>query len=396
MAHRVNGPQKIGTNLTDRKGRKLSKRFDPAALRRIVIKLGSSTIIQPDGVVRLGFLGKLATTIYRLHQRDLQVVLVSSGAVALGRKKLGMEKRPVHIEDKQACAAAGQMELMSLYQNMLSTLALQTGQVLLTRDDLEDRRRYLNARETLNRLLELGVVPIINENDSVSVDEIQFGDNDELSALVSGLVDADLLVLLTNVNGLYDSNPETNPDAKLIETIDKTADEYFDCVDNRETQLGKGGMRTKLGAAQICRSFGIPCVIARGKGSVLEKVLKGEPAGSYVEPLPCRVCSRDRWLAKAAAVQGSVTLDAGAVDALTKHGKSLLPKGIVRVEGSFIRGAVLALLDEQGHEIGRGIARYNSRDLPRIIGKYGGEIESILGYSFGDCVIRQDDIAFTH
>jgi len=373
----------------------VSDRFDPASLKRVVIKVGSSSIIQPDGMVRLGFLGKLATTIAQFHRRGVHIILVSSGAIALGRKRLGMDKRPVRIEDKQACAAAGQMELMSLYQNMLSILSLQTGQVLLARDDLEDRRRYLNARETLGRLMELGVVPIINENDSVSVDEIQFGDNDELSALVAGLIDADLLVLLTNVGGLYDDNPKTNPNAKLIEIIDRSPEEYFAYIDDKETALGKGGMRTKLGAAQICRGFGIPCVIARSKGSIVEKVLEGRPVGTYVEPLQCKVCSRNRWLAKAAAAAGGLSLDPGAVEALTKNGKSLLPRGIVKVEGSFKRGAVLALTDVKGVEIGRGITRYNSRDLQRIIGKFGNEIESILGYTFGDCVVRQDDIAFT-
>ncbi len=382
--------------MTIKEGLKVSERFDPATLKRVVIKVGSSSIIQPDGPVRLGFLGKLATTIAELHGRGVQIVLVSSGAIALGRKRLGMEKKPVHIEDKQACAAAGQMELMSLYQNMLSTLSMQTGQVLLTRDDLEDRRRYLNARETLKRLLELGVLPIINENDSVSVDEIQFGDNDELSALVAGLVDADLLVLLTNVDGLFDANPKDNPDAKLIECIDCSADEYFDNADNRETDLGKGGMRSKLAAAQICRGFGIPCVIARSKGSILEKALNGESVGTYVQPLECHVGSRDRWLSKAAAVQGSLSLDPGAVEALTKNGKSLLPKGIVAVDGDFKRGAVLSITDDHGKEIGRGVARYNSRDLQRIMGKYAVEIESILGYTFGDCVVRQDDLALTH
>jgi glutamate 5-kinase len=366
-------------------------RFDPKALKRIVIKLGSSSIVQPGGMVRLGFLGKLTTTVAQLQRRGVGVALVSSGAIAMGAMRLADGKRPERVQDKQACAAVGQTELMTLYQKLFSALQMQIGQVLLTRDDLEDRRRYLNARETLLRLLGLGIVPIINENDSVSVEEIQFGDNDFLSALVAGLIDADLLILLTDVAGLYDGDPQRNPGAKIVAAIDGPLDEWLKLAGDEAGAVGSGGMRSKLAAADLCRQYGIPCVIAQSKGSVLDAVLRGETVGTYAEPLPSRAGLRARWLGKAAAVQGALTVDEGAREALARGGKSLLPKGVVKIDGPFPRGAVVALRGPDGREIGRGIARYGSEEIAAVLGKRGDEIETVLGFTFGDEIVHRDD-----
>jgi len=370
------------------------RRFDPADLHRVVFKVGTSSILKEDGVVRLGFLGKLVTTIGRLHADGVQVVLVTSGAIALGARQLGLAKRPVHVQDKQACAAAGQTELMALYQKLFSTLGIHTGQVLLTRDALDDRRRYLHARETMLRLLEWRVVPVVNENDSVAVDEIQFGDNDELSGLVAALIDADLLVLLTDVEGLYDADPKTSPNAKVIDTLTQPIEDLLEKVGNRPSRFGRGGMASKLMTAQYCRSCGIACVIAASKADVLDRLLAGEAVGSFVPPGP-RVDGRGRWLAKAATMQGALRLDRGAAEALRHRRKSLLPKGITGVDGEFARGDAVVLLDDEGKEIGRGVARYGSGDLARILGKHGREIESVLGFTFGDEVVHRDDLVLT-
>jgi glutamate 5-kinase len=372
----------------------MKKRFKPGALTRVVVKIGSSSIISENGEVRLGFLGDLVTTVGRKMKDGLQVVLVSSGAIAMGSQHLGMVERPVHIQDKQACAAAGQTELMALYQSLFSTMSLRTGQVLLTREDLENRRRYLNGRETLLRLLELSVIPIINENDSVSVDEIKFGDNDELSAMVAGLVDADLLIMLTDVDGIHKTDPRKSPDAPVIPTINGSFEELAKAA-GEGGEMGQGGMNTKLEAARICSNLGIPCIIARGDGPVLVQALDGEPVGSYVIPGPKKVLSRGRWVAQAASVQGTLVLDKGAVKAIRSGKASLLPPGIAGVEGEFLRGAVVVLADQLGKELGRGVVRYASADLQRILGKHGDQIEPILGFTFGDEIVHRNNIVLT-
>ncbi len=360
-------------------------RFDPALLNRIVVKVGSSSIVKPDGMVRLGFLGKLATTIVRLYGKGTMVVLVSSGAIALGAKRLGFSDRPTQITDKQACASVGQTELMTLYQTLFSALSFQAGQVLLTRDGLMDRRRYLNARETLLRLMEMNIIPIINENDSVSVDEIKFGDNDELSSLTAGLIDGDLLVLMTDVDGLYKAG-------NLVEQIDHDVHEFIDQVEDQQGVMGQGGMQTKLEAAGLCCEYGIPSMIIRGNGSVLDKALLGEKVGTYIKPKSKKMLSRDRWLANAAMTEGVLLIDAGAAKAVALGHKSLLPKGIDRIDGDFLRGGVVSLMAPDGKEIGRGIVRYSSEDLEKILGCHGSDIELVLGFTFGAKVVHQNDI----
>ncbi len=370
----------------------MGARFNPQMIERVVLKVGSSSIVGRDGEVRLGFLGQLVTLIGRLRATGRGVTLVTSGAIAMGYTRLGFPQRPTDIPSRQACAAAGQTELMTLYQKLLDTLGVQTGQVLLTREDFENRRRYLNAREALLKLMELGLVPVVNENDSVAVEEIQYGDNDLLSALVAGMVDADLLVLMTDVDGLYRTPPDPGQRGELLDTLDGPIESWLAGVKDRENGLGSGGMRSKLEAANLARQYGIHCVIARSSGRVLADVLAGKSVGTYITPYDRKLPGRQRWLSAAAGTQGSLTLDAGAVRAVLEGGKSLLPIGVTKVTGTFLRGAVVGLEDGDGFELGRAAVRYRSDHLIRILGRQASEIEAILGYTFGDEVVHRDDM----
>lgn len=370
----------------------MSLRFDAETIKRIVIKVGSSSIVNVDGEVRLGFLGQLVTVISRLQGSGKQVVLVTSGAVSMGYTRLGFAKRPTDIPSRQACAAAGQTELMALYQKLFGTHGLKSAQVLVTRDDIEDRRRYLNARDALEQLLNLGLVPVVNENDSVAVDEIQYGDNDLISALIAGIVDADLLVLLTDVDGLYDEDLADDGEPKIIPLLEGPLNGTITGVTDKPRRLGSGGMRSKLEAADLCRQYGIHAVIARSSGRRLPKIIAGEEVGTYIRPDKSRINSRRRWLFKAAAIQGSVVLDAGAAQAVTQRQKSLLPGGVKAVSGIFLRGSVIQLQDEQGLKLARGISRYKSEDLEKILGHRSDEIEQLLGYTFGDEVVHRDGL----
>ncbi|RJO68495.1 MAG: glutamate 5-kinase [Myxococcales bacterium] len=366
-------------------------RFDPKKLKRIVIKIGSSSIVGQDGAVRLGFLGELVALTGERVRNGAGVVLVTSGAIAMGFTRLGFAKRPADIPSRQACAAAGQTELMALYQTLFSANGQKAAQVLLTRDDIEDRRRYLNAREALSRLLALGLVPIINENDTVAVEEIVFGDNDRLSALVAGLVDADLLVLLTDVDGLCARPPANGEKPEVIRAIDGPLENLGAVVGRAPQKLGSGGMVSKLEAAKTCREYGIPCVIARSSGEALTRVLDGEEEGTFVAPLGRKILARERWLLRAAGVQGTLVVDDGAAAAL-RAGKSLLPRGIAEAAGQFARGAVVEVKDESGAVVARGLARYAASDLRAILGKNTREIESILGYTYGSEAIHRDSL----
>jgi len=360
----------------------------------IVIKLGSSSIVQPDGQVRLGFLGELVSTVAKLRKKGINVVLVSSGAIAKGYTRFGFKKRPTDIPTKQTCAAVGQADMMNMYQNLFDLVGIQTAQVLLTRDDLEDRRRYINAREALLRMLSLSVLPIVNENDSVSVEEIQFGDNDQLSALVAGLISADLLVMLTDVEGLYKIVPTKTSPGELIEVVDKSVDELLPLVKSslNGNGLGTGGMHSKLEAARLCRQYGLACIIAKSSARTLRSLARNKSVGTYFIPLEHKIDSRRIWLSMAAAVSGTLILDDGACKALLEGGHSLLPKGLVDIKGKFMRGAVVSLRQQDGHEIARGIVRYKSEALQEIKGHYGHEIESILRYTFGDEVVHCDNM----
>lgn len=365
-------------------------------VRRLVVKVGSALITTPDAGVDQTRLDGLADAIAAVrHGRE--VVLVSSGAIVTGVARLGLGGRPRSIPEKQAAAAVGQSALMWHYEAAFSRHGIRVGQVLLTAQDIGDRARYLNARNTLRTLLALGVLPVVNENDTVAVEEIKVGDNDNLSALVATLVDADLLVLLTDVEGLYTADPGRDASARKIDTVEGVSDEILRLVYDRAGRVSVGGMATKLEAAQKCTASGIPMVIASGHArGVLSRILAGEGVGTYFTPRDDRLAARKRWIAFAVPPQGRLVVDAGAVRALTHQGRSLLPSGVVQVEGDFAAGAPVAVVtgdgDDRGREIARGLVNFDAGDLRRLCGARTSEIEERLGYRAVDEVIHRDNL----
>ncbi|MEO1583064.1 MAG: glutamate 5-kinase [Planctomycetota bacterium] len=349
----------------------------------IVVKVGSG-VVAPGGSLDRERMTLLALEIAEAVRSGRRVVVVSSGAVAAGLSSLGLDAMPTEIVRKQAAAAVGQSRLVGAWSGAFEPFGLGVAQVLLTADDLDDRTRFLNARRTLETLLDAGIVPIVNENDSVAFDEIRFGDNDRLSALVASLLDADLLALLSVVEGVQDETGDVI--AELADT-----DEAMRLVRDDVSKTGVGGMATKLEAAGIAASAGVTAVIASGTArGVLGVLMRGEPAGTRV---PARVGSRakKRWLASAARPRGSVVVDRGAAAALA-GGASLLPAGVVRVEGGFRAGELVAVVDERGDELGRGLASYGSEDASRIAGKQSDQIGQVLGYVYAEELVHRADL----
>ncbi len=347
----------------------------------IVVKVGSSLVTSNgkglDAVAIAAWVQQIATLI----GQGRQVVLVSSGAVAEGMQRLNWKQRPVALNDLQAAAAVGQMGMVQMYESCFAKHDLHTAQVLLTHADLADRTRYLNARSTLRNLLDLNVIPIINENDTVVTDEIRFGDNDTLAALVANLVEADGLVILTDQEGLYSADPRNNQHAKFI-AHGMAGDEALEAMaGGAGSQVGTGGMLTKILAAKRAARSGAHTVIASGKvENVLLQLVAGERVGTHLEAAQMKMNARKQWLADHLQMQGVLTLDAGAVKVLTDEGKSLLPVGVVGVEGDFARGAVVACCDANGNEVARGLTNYAANEVLQIMGKPSNEIQTILGY----------------
>jgi glutamate 5-kinase len=361
-------------------------------VKRVVIKVGSGVISDNDGLDAT-MIEAIAHSVNELRQRGLEVVLVSSGAVAAGKGDLGIVGRPRTIPLKQAAAAIGQSRLMRAYKESFRAYGRTVAQVLLTRDDLANRRRYLNARNTLMTLLEFGVVPVINENDTVVVDEIRFGDNDNLSAMVTNLVEANLLVILSDVDGLYDSDPKNNPQAKLLPVVERITEEIEAMAGGAVTQLGTGGMATKIKAAKRASLYGVGTLIVNGRiPDVVQRVFAGEELGTYFLPARDRLAARKHWIAFTKKPRGKLFLDDGARDALMEGGKSLLPSGIQGVEGGFDRGDAVRLCDMHGDEFAKGVINYALPELLRIMGKKSSEIEAVLGYKYGDEVIHRDNL----
>jgi glutamate 5-kinase len=326
--------------------------------------------------------------------RDREVVLVSSGAIVTGMARLGLGVRPRSIPEKQAAAAVGQTALMWHYEAAFKRHGLTVGQVLLSAHDISDRARYLNARNTLLTLLRFKVVPIVNENDTVAVEEIKVGDNDNLSALVASLIEADLLVVLTDVDGLYTGDPEVDPAARKLDTVDAVTDDILRLVWDRAGRVSVGGMATKLEAAQKAAASGVPMIIGSGReDGVLARILRGEPVGTHFLPRADRLGARKRWIAFAVPPQGRLTVDAGARQALTLQGKSLLPSGVTAVEGDFAAGEVVAVAgDSDDGEFARGLVNFDAGELRRIRGAKTQEIEDRLGYKSFDEVIHRDNL----
>jgi len=361
-------------------------------VKRCVVKIGSGVLSAGATQARLDpkIMRRLAREMAAAHAAGQQIVLVSSGAILAGIEGLGLKERPQSVELKQAAAAVGQSRLMRSWQESFGRKAITVAQILLTRDDVRHRGRYLNARNTLFALLERGIVPVINENDTVAPDEILFGGNDVLSALVAGLVDADLLVLLTDQDGLYSADPRQNPEAKFIASVG-AEDKVLGA--GKAGPRGKGGMESKVRAARMAAASGQSVVIANGlKPGVLAKVLSGRGAGTYFAPRTSPLDRRGRWLAHASHAKGQIHVDAGAREALVRQSRSLLPSGVRAVAGDFSRGDVVGVICD-GVEFARGLSNYDSVELARIKGLKTSQIEAVLGHKTADEVVHHDNLA---
>jgi len=360
--------------------------------KRIVVKVGSSVLTE-DGHVRARAFSDLARQVSALVDDGRQVVVVSSGAVALGSRTLGRERPGRSIPEKQAAAAVGQIDLVEIYRRRFARHGRRVGQVLVTRVGLDDRERYLNARNTLTTLLRMGVVPIVNENDTVATDEIRFGDNDNLSATVVNLVDADLLVLLTDVDGLHVEKPVPGrPKPPLFDVVESIDERVLEAAGGSARAFGRGGMITKLEAARTAGSAGAATVVCNGRTrNVLLAVAEGEPVGTLFAP-GARLRGRKHWLAHTARSRGRLVVDDGAARALREKGRSLLPAGIASVSGRFHVGEPVTCEDSRGRELARGLTAYSSAEIERIRGLSTREIVQVLGYSNGDAVIHRDHL----
>jgi glutamate 5-kinase len=352
------------------------------AAQRVVIKVGSSLVTNEGRGLDAEAISRWGGEIAALRAMGKEIILVSSGAIAEGMKRLGWAKRPSQMHELQAAAAVGQMGLAQVYETCFAAHGLKTAQVLLTHEDLSDRTRYLNARTTLVTLLNLGVVPIINENDTVVTDEIKFGDNDTLGALVANLVDADCLVILTDQTGLYTADPRKDANAQLLSSV-TAGDAYLEEIAGGAGSLiGKGGMITKVLAAKRAATAGIDTVVASGREvNVLQRLANGEMMGTQFNAPSQRLAARKQWMADHLQLRGQIKLDKGARNALVNEGKSLLPIGVTDVFGEFERGEVVAVLDHDGLEVARGLINYSSSEAKRIMRKPSSEIQAILGFT---------------
>ncbi|MGF1577180.1 MAG: glutamate 5-kinase [Cyanophyceae cyanobacterium] len=370
----------------------------PSPRTAIVLKIGTSSLTDPNGPVggglRLSIMAALVEEIVRLRRQGRPVILVSSGAVGVGCARLGLKQRPATIAEKQAVAAVGQGRLMRIYDDLFSSLDQPIAQVLLTRADLVDRGRYLNARHTFEQLLQMGVIPIVNENDTVATEELRFGDNDSLSALVASMVEAAWLILLTDVDRLYSADPNQDPLAKPIERVTRGMPLLVQAGSQGKSGWGTGGMATKLTAAQIATSAGVTTVITSSRHpDKIAAILAGESVGTRFDPDPEPARARKRWIAYGLLPEGSLGLDAGAVRAVCEQGRSLLPAGIVTVTGSFEEGAAVSLMDPGGREVGRGLVNYGSDEIQQLRGKRTTDIAATVGYRGVDTIIHRDNLA---
>lgn len=366
-----------------------------ASAKRLVVKVGSSLVTNEGKGIDVNAVAQWAEQIAGLHAQGRQMVLVSSGAIAEGMARLGWPRRPNAMHELQAAAAVGQMGLIQAYEVAFAKHGVRTAQILLTHEDLADRRRYLNARSTLYTLLGLGVVPIVNENDTVVTDEIRLGDNDTLGALVTNLIEAEALIILTDQAGLYSADPRRNPQAQFI-SIGKAGDPALEAMaGGAGSTVGTGGMLTKVLAAKRAANSGAHTVIASGREeNVLGRLALGEPIGTELRALLPMRSARQRWLVNHLRLRGRLTLDAGAVRALTHHHRSLLSIGVIAVEGDFERGDVVACVDEQGLECGRGLVNYSAADTRRIMGQASINIARILGSMSDAELMHRDNMVF--
>lgn len=365
-----------------------------SSAKKIVVKIGSAVLAgeDNDGLDEAVFLN-LARGISEIKKPGKDIILVTSGAIAIGMKKMGLKKKPASIPEKQAIAALGQGSLMSFYEKAFIPLGEKVAQMLLTHDDLANRQRFLNARNTLSTLLAYNIIPIINENDTVAVDEIKFGDNDHLAALVTNLIEADLLVILTDIDGLFDKDPKKYKTAKLIPVVDNV--DHLAVAWEGETagMFGTGGMASKVEAAKKAAHFGAPTIVANGRDpDILKKIFSCMDVGTLFLPREDKLTSKKHWIAFSARPKGRIFIDEGAKDAILKKGKSLLPSGITKIDGVFEAGEVIHCADRHGKEFARGVANYSSIEIEKIKGIKTTEIEKTLGYKYYDEVIHRDNL----
>ena len=362
--------------------------------KRIVVKVGTSTITYANGKRNFSQIDRLARELSDLQNQGKEMILVSSGAVAVGVDRLGLPAKPSTIPGKQACAAVGQGVLMHTYEKLFADYGQIVAQVLITRTEAIDRHRYTNCRNTFMTLLQQGVIPIVNENDVVALDELKIGDNDNMSALVAGIVDADLVIILSDIDGLYTANPVTHPDATLVHTVQEITPEVEASAGGVGSSRGTGGMATKIQAAKAATNSGIQLVIASGtEKNAIPRILQGEEIGTLFVSRENRLQFRKRWLAFGAKIQGSIVVDDGCARAIRKAGGcSILPAGIYQVVGDFQTGSTVSVIDKEGHELARGLVHYTASELEKIKGCKSSDIEGILGHKNYDEVIHRDDL----
>jgi len=370
----------------------IKNRSDLDRVRRIVIKVGSSLLADEKNGVRHAMVRRLADDVALLRSRGIDVAIVTSGAVALGRVHMGWVGRDLTIHEKQAAAAAGQPSLMYAYEQVFSDRGIKVAQMLLTKDDLRNRRRYLNASNTSETLFSAGLIPIVNENDTVVVEEVKFGDNDNLGGLVSLLIDADLLVMLTDVDGLYEGDPTVDRHAKRLSTVERISPEILAMAGTGSGLFGTGGMQTKLHAARMATRGGVTVAVINGhREDSLRRLMQGDEIGTIFLCGEDRQSRRKHWIAELLKPRGRLWIDQGAVDALIRHGSSLLPVGVLRIEGFFDKGECVEILGPSG-PVARGLSNYNADELSRIRGVSSELIESRLGYRDFSAVIHRDNL----
>ena len=363
------------------------------SVKRVFIKIGSGALTTKEGL-NLGVINALSKDISHLMEKNgLEIILVSSGAIASGIKKMGYSQRPQSISQQQAAAAVGQSTLMLAYEEAFKTYEKKVAQILVTRDDLTNRKRYLNTRNTLFTLLHWKVIPIINENDTVVVDEIKFGDNDNLSAMIANLAAANLVINLTNIDGFFDDDPRVNKDAHRISVVEKVTSKIEKTASSIPGSLGKGGMESKIKAARHVAMCGIPTIIANGtKKNIIRDIFEGREEGTLFLPQSIPMKSRKHWIAFAKSPKGKIMVDRGAENALIRKGKSLLPSGVIAVYGRFIMGNSVIVMNQQKRSLAVGLVNYQSADVEKIMGLKTSEIEEILGYKHYDEIIHKDNL----
>ncbi|MBW1615691.1 MAG: glutamate 5-kinase [Deltaproteobacteria bacterium] len=361
-------------------------------LKRITVKLGSNLLTEKDGL-NIAIIRDIAKQIAGIFDKNIQVILISSGAMAAGVKKLGFTKRPAETPKRQAAAAVGQPQLIIEYEDAFKPYKKKVAQILLTSEDLSDRKRYLNARNTLETILGLNAVPIINENDTITVESIEFGDNDNLAAMITLLTNADILINLTDIDGLFDKDPRVNPNALMIKEVEKITKKITQAADSIPGALGKGGMTSKIEAAKKLMSAGIPMIIANGKiPEILPSIIEGKEYGTFFYPKSVKITGKKRWIGYSIKPKGNVIIDNGAANAILQKGKSLLAKGITEVKGNFEQGAPVKILNADNKKIGAGLSNYSSYDILQIMGLQSADINRKLGCKTKAEVIHRNNM----